>query len=102
MTMMMKKTELAQQKVVQSENGIVGDMNGEKVMLGLHTGKYYNLGKVGGRIWELLSEPIAVSRLIDELVQEYEIDRPACEREVAEFLQQLHREALIEACGLES
>lgn len=97
--MTMTNTDLTQLTFVQSENGIVGDMNGEKVMLGLHTGKYYNLGKIGGRIWDLLSEPIAVSRLIDELVQEYEVERSICEREVADFLQRLHQESLIEACG---
>lgn len=96
------KMELAQQTVVQSENGIVGDMNGEKVMLGLHTGKYYNLGTIGGRIWELLAVPITVSRLIDVLVKEYDIERSACEQQVAAFLQQLHQEMLIEVDGLEA
>ncbi len=96
--MTMTLTDMTQQTFVQSDNGIVGDMNGEKVMLGLHTGKYYNLGKIGGRIWELLSEPIEVNRLIDELVLEYEVERSLCEREVADFLQHLYQEALIEAC----
>lgn len=96
--MTMTTTDWIQRTFVQSENGIVGDMNGEKVMLGLHTGKYYNLGTIGGRIWELLSEPISVNRLIDELVREYEVERSVCEREVADFLQRLHQEALIEAC----
>lgn len=91
-------TDLTQRTFVQSDNGIVGDMNGEKVMLGLHTGKYYNLGKVGSRIWELLSEPVAVNRLIDALVQEFEVERSVCEREVAAFLKHLLQEALIEAC----
>lgn len=95
-------SELAQKTVVQSENGVVGDMHGEKVMLGLHTGKYYNLGKIGGRIWELLAVPVAVSRLVDVLIVEYDVERSACEQQVAAFLQQLHQEALIEVGGLEA
>ena len=66
-------SELAQKTVVQSENGVVGDMHGEKVMLGLHTGKYYNLRQIGGRIWELLAVPVAVSRLVDVLIVEYDV-----------------------------
>jgi len=86
----------AGQTIVQAEGNIVSDMNGEKVMFSLHTGKYYNLGRVGGRIWELIAAPIPVSRLVDELTKEYEVERPVCERQVSEFLQSLQREALIE------
>ena len=35
--------------VVQSPGNIVSDMDGEKVMLSVHNGKYYNLGEIGGR-----------------------------------------------------
>ena len=28
-------------------------MDGEKVMLSINNGKYYNLGEIGGDIWEL-------------------------------------------------
>lgn len=34
--------------IVQSEGNIVSDMDGEKVMLSIKNGKYYNLGKIGG------------------------------------------------------
>ena len=29
-------------------------MGGEKVMLSVKNGKYYNLGEIGGEIWELI------------------------------------------------
>ena len=41
------------QCVGQVKGNIVSDMDGEKVMLSVDNGKYYNFGEIGGRIWEL-------------------------------------------------
>ncbi|MFC4810034.1 lasso peptide biosynthesis PqqD family chaperone [Paenibacillus sp. GCM10023250] len=87
---------LVEQTVVQSAGSVVSDMSGEKVMFSVNSGKYYNLGAVGGRVWELMATPIPVKRLVDELVAEYDIDRAACEEQVTAFLKNLHEEALIE------
>ena len=46
------------------EGLMAADMNGSAVMMDIMTGKYYNLGQVGGRIWELLEEPMTVAALI--------------------------------------
>ena len=40
-------------QIVQSEENIVSDMDGEKVMLNVRKGKYYNLGETG-EIWDLI------------------------------------------------
>jgi hypothetical protein len=82
--------------VVQKPGAIVSDMDGEKVMLSVENGKYYNLGRQGGRIWELIANPIAISDLVSALTEEYEIDRETCERDVLKFLSSLHREKMIE------
>lgn len=37
-------------QIVQSEENIVSDMDGEKVMLNVRKGKYYNLGETGGNL----------------------------------------------------
>ena len=49
------------------EGLMAADMNGSAVMMDIMTGKYYNLGQVGGRIWELLEEPMTVAALIKKL-----------------------------------
>jgi hypothetical protein len=81
--------------VVQAEGCIVSDMGNEKVMMSIRKGKYYNLGEVGGRIWELIASPMTVSQLADRLTAEYDVERNTCERQVADFLACLHREELI-------
>ncbi len=82
--------------VVQSEGFLVSDMDGEKVMLSIENGKYYNLGRIGGRIWELISSPVTISNMVDQLVMEYEIEPELCEQQVQIFLKQLATEGLVQ------
>ncbi|WP_042164336.1 lasso peptide biosynthesis PqqD family chaperone [Paenibacillus gorillae] len=86
----------AGQTVMRAEGFLVSDMGGDKVMMNVATGKYYNLGQTGGRIWELLSEPSSLEGLVDSLCSEYEIDREVCERQVTSFLSQLTEQGLIQ------
>nr|WP_246120619.1 lasso peptide biosynthesis PqqD family chaperone [Bacillus nitratireducens] len=90
-----------QQRIVQAEGNIVSDMDGEKVMLSISNGKYYNLGKMGGIIWERIEKPIKVSKLLNELTSEYEVEDFECKEQVLLFLEQLLGENLIKLKGVE-
>ncbi|PEC23144.1 lasso peptide biosynthesis PqqD family chaperone [Bacillus cereus] len=82
--------------VVQSEGNIVSDMDGEKVMLNVQKGNYYNLGEIGGEIWERIEKPIKINQLVTMLVSNYEIERKDCEEQVLSFLECLFQEGLIQ------
>ncbi len=82
--------------VVQSKGNIVSDMDGEKVMLSIQKGKYYNLGEMGGRIWDLMESPISVTQLVSLLITEYEVEQAECEDQVVRFCEQLLEEDLIQ------
>lgn len=82
--------------IMQSEGFLVSDMDGEKVMLSIDNGKYYNLGRIGGRIWELVASPITVGGMVEKLVAEYDIEPDACEEQVQRFLRQLADEGLVQ------
>lgn len=82
--------------VTQGIGYIVSNMGEEKVMLSVTKGKYYNLGEMGGVIWDLLSSPIPVSRLVDTLQTQYDVEQAQCQEQVISFLQQLLEEGLIE------
>lgn len=98
----MKKYMISlEQSIVQKIGNIVSDMDGEKVMLNISNGKYYNLGKVGGIIWERIEKPIKVRKLIDELILEYEVEYSECKEQVLLFLEQLLEESLIEFTKVE-
>ena len=81
--------------IVQTPGNIVSDMDGEKVMLSIEKGKYYNLGVLGGVIWELIESPITGDELVKQLLEEYDVDQKECEEEVLSFLNHLKDEELI-------
>ncbi len=82
--------------IAQGKGNIVSDMDGEKVMLSVHNGKYYNLGEVGGKIWDLIEAPTLVTQLVASLVSEYDVEQIECEEQVVSFLELLLEEGLIE------
>lgn len=71
------------------------DLDGEKVMMNLDKGEYFMMNEVGSRIWEIISEPINVRRIIDTLCSEYEVDEETCKDTVVEFLGRLNNAELI-------
>ena len=83
--------------VVVVPDHVFADLGGEAVVLGVEKGMYYGLDGVGTRIWDLIKEPQAVSSIRDTILDEYEVDRETCERDLLEFLGQLADEGLIEA-----
>ncbi|MEB3100765.1 lasso peptide biosynthesis PqqD family chaperone [Ferviditalea candida] len=82
--------------IIQSKGNIISDMDGEKVMLNVQKGKYYNLGEIGGVIWDLLEQPVSANQVIAELMAQYEVEQSECEEQVLAFLKLLFDEGLIE------
>ncbi|MBH5317285.1 lasso peptide biosynthesis PqqD family chaperone [Paenibacillus sp. GSMTC-2017] len=91
------KTELLSKSTVVSscKENIVSDMGGEKVMLSVSSGNYYNLGHIGGHIWDAITEPISIQDLINTLLEQFDVDREECESHVESFLDHLRKEGLI-------
>lgn len=94
--MIKKQGILLNDTVAQSKGNIVSDMGGEKVMLSVDKGKYYNLGEMGGVIWDMIEKPISINQLVTVLISEYEVERSECEKQVMSFIELLLEEALIE------
>ncbi|URT70231.1 lasso peptide biosynthesis PqqD family chaperone [Cytobacillus firmus] len=85
-----------EQKVIQGKANIVSNMGSEKVMLSIENGKYYNLGEMGGCIWDLMNVPVNIVQIITILISRYDVDRKECEEQVISFLNTLLDEGLIE------
>lgn len=81
---------------VQVPGNIVTDMDGDKVMLSVSSGKYFNLGEVGGRIWELLITPASVKQIVDTLTEEYDVVPEQCAYQVSSYMKLLLKEQLIQ------
>lgn len=83
-------------QVKRSTSLAASEIGDDLVILSVNRGRYYGTQIVGKRIWALLDNLIDVSDICDILTQEFEVDRPTCEREVIAFLEQLSQEDLIE------
>ncbi|MFD6210701.1 MULTISPECIES: lasso peptide biosynthesis PqqD family chaperone [Peribacillus] len=93
----MLKTQLItlEKAIVQREGNIASDMDGEKVMLSVQKGKYYNLGELGGEIWDLMKEPITIQELVTTLKSQYDVAQTECEEQVTDFINQLLEQGLV-------
>lgn len=49
----------------------------------------FSLTETAARLWELLPQAREESDLVDALLEEYDVDRPTAEADVAAFLAQL-------------
>ncbi|MFD1359152.1 lasso peptide biosynthesis PqqD family chaperone [Fictibacillus halophilus] len=93
---MQKVLTISKQSVIQQkQENIISDMDGETVMMSIQNGKYYNLGVIGGTIWNKLIDPISFEHLIDDLISEFEIEKNECESQVISFLELLYEENLV-------
>lgn len=81
--------------VQQAENSVCCEIEERTVLLNVVAGKYHGFNEVATRIWQLLSGPIEINKICDELVSEFDISREQCEAEVLEFLQKLKAAELI-------
>jgi hypothetical protein len=89
--------ELTLKSVISAKKEIVAaNMDGDTVMMSIEAGKYYNLGKMGGVIWGMITEPVAVEMVVAKLLEKYEVTRKQCETEVLSFLGEMNREGLLE------
>jgi hypothetical protein len=56
---------------------------------------YLGLDEVGQRIWDLLEEPRSLDGVVGALLEEYDVDRATCERDVAAFITALEEHKLV-------
>ncbi len=82
--------------VKASKDVISTELDGEVVLMHVTDGVYYGLNRVGGAVWELIKQPIAVGAVCDSVAQEFEVARDVCERDVCSLLEQLEDAGLVE------
>lgn len=85
--------------VRQSSEPVAVEVDRSVVMMSIAREKYYSLGGVGGRIWEMVREPRSIGELCDRLAEEFDVDAALCRSDVEEFLLELLQEGLIEVAG---
>ncbi len=82
--------------VVAAPDQIACDLQGDLLILHTASGIYYGLDPLGKRIWDLLREPRSVSLIRDVILEEYDVDRERCARDLRALLGDLADNGLIE------
>lgn len=71
------------------------ELDGETVILDMASGLYHGLNKVGNSIWNLVEEAKSFEQILKALIEEYEVDRETCAKDLVEFLKTMTKEGLI-------
>ena len=79
-----------------SKDVLAQELAGETVLLDLASESYFGLDPVGTRVWQLLNEGHDESRMIDILLDEYEVEREVLEKDTVELLDRLNEAGLIQ------
>ena len=74
----------------------VGD---ESVILGLKNSVYYGMNPVGSSVWKLLQRRRSVTELRDAVLEEYDVEKERCERDLLDLLEKMQAEGLIQVVG---
>jgi hypothetical protein len=91
------KQELSLTCRLRIPDGILShDLQGELVILDLKTGVYFGLDPIGTRIWHLLQAHQSLQKVLDSLVEEYEVTEGACAHDLLGFVAKMLERGLVE------
>lgn len=81
--------------VVVTGDQVSSDVGGEVAILDLGSGRYYGLGAVGARVWELVQTPRTVHEVEVTLLSEYEVEARRCREDLVSLLDDLAGRGLL-------
>ena len=82
--------------IVATQNQVYSELDGEAVILQLHSGTYYGLNAAGAYVWDMLRQPRKVAEILAGMMDRFDVDSDRCERDLMALLQRLSDEDLIE------
>ena len=83
--------------MVSRRGGLIqAEVDGELVALHVDNGACYGFNVTATRIWAMIEQPRLLSQLQDELLEEYDVDRETCRRELVAMQTELEEDGLVE------
>jgi hypothetical protein len=83
-------------KLQQGQDHVATSIGAETAVMSIKRGRYYAVGSVAERIWQMLEAPVSPREITERLLEEYDIAPEQCGREVDAFLSELIAEGLVE------
>jgi len=78
---------------------ILGD---EAVILNLASGVYFGLDSVGTRMWQLISEHGSTDKVVEAMLEEYEVEEGKLRDDLEKLMQQLSEKGLVKTDAQEA
>jgi hypothetical protein len=75
------------------------ELQGESVLLNVHSGRYFGLDDVGTRMWSVLTTAESLKAARDALLAEYNVDAERLEHDLRTLVEKLVEHGLIEVRG---
>lgn len=82
-------------KLCKGRDHVATSIGDETAVMSIKRGRYYAVGAVAERIWQILEAPASPREIAERLVGEYDISPEQCAREVDTFLKELVEEGLV-------
>jgi hypothetical protein len=75
--------------VTLSKEAVFRDLDGEAVILDLHSGTYFGLNPVATRMWQLIAQHGQLRTVFDQLCREYDATPDTLEHDLLDLLARL-------------
>ena len=82
-------------EIIVSRNLAVADLGSEAVLLDPNSGVYFGLNGVAARILDLAQSGSTIGRIVDKLLEEYEVERDRLSADVEGFVMDLKQRGLV-------
>ena len=82
-------------RVEVPEEVLVSELDGESVILNLHTESYFGLDEVGASMWSVFTRSSSIEAAYETLKGEWNVDPALLRHDLASLLEQLSAEGLI-------
>lgn len=80
---------------IRERDAIWTNLNGKTVVMGIGSGKYFEIEGVGQKIWDLLEQERSIQDLVSAIVTSYAVDADQCGHDVQNFIDALQSAELI-------
>jgi hypothetical protein len=79
-----------------SQGVLSSKIDNEIVLMSIESGYYYTLDQTGSIVWDLLSkQQSTIEELTVQLMEEFEVDKETCMKDVQEFIDDMASKKLI-------
>jgi len=88
-------SKIAEKKFSRNPDIIDSEIDDEIVMMDVERGNYFGLNVVGSSIWQSLEELQTVESLVDIIIEEYDVSREKCKKDITPFIEQMLKSKLL-------